>query len=424
MTQRFDILVIGAGPAGLATALSAAEAGRRVGVIDDQPAAGGQIWRGAEQTGRDTHALRWLKAVREHPAITVLAGARVIAPLGAAALLVESEAAAFEVGYDRLILATGARERFLPFPGWTLPGVFGAGGLQALAKGGLPVKGKRIVVAGSGPLLLAVAAHLAGKGAHVVRIAEQAPPARLLPFGLALAQAPAKLRQALQFGWALKGAAFRPDSWVAAAHGAERLQAVTLQERGRPRSLDCDYLACGFGLVPNTELPAALGCAATPAGVTVDEWQRTSQPRIYAAGETTGIGGVELSLVEGRIAGLAAADQDIAAQQLFREHAGHRQFARLLEFTFALRPELLALAQPDTIVCRCEDVSYSALAAHASWRSAKLQTRCGMGPCQGRVCGGATALLFGWSQDSIRPPLTAARIGSLALTAAIEETTA
>jgi hypothetical protein len=123
---------------------------------------------------------------------------------------------------------------------------------------------------------------------------------------------------------------------------------------------------------------------------------------------------VELSLVEGQIAGYAAVDRHDAARRLFRERDKLRAFARRLNETFALRPELKKLPAPDTFVCRCEDVSYERLAGCASWREAKLHTRCGMGPCQGRVCGGATEFLFGWNAESVRPPAFPVRLGTLA----------
>lgn len=170
----------------------------------------------------------------------------------------------------------------------------------------------------------------------------------------------------------------------------------------------CDYLACGFGLVPNTELPALLGC-----GTTVNQFQETATPGVYAAGEVTGIGGLDLSVVEGEIAGLAAAGRHAEATRLFGSREKHRRFAAALEAAFALRPELKSLATAETIVCRCEDVRLGKLREFEGWREAKLQTRCGMGPCQGRVCGSAVEFLVGWKAESVRPPLFPARIGTL-----------
>jgi NADPH-dependent 2,4-dienoyl-CoA reductase/sulfur reductase-like enzyme len=175
----------------------------------------------------------------------------------------------------------------------------------------------------------------------------------------------------------------------------------------------CDYLACGFGLIPNLELPMLLGCRTRSSGVAVNPYQATSVEDVYAAGEVTGIGGLDLALVEGEIAGLAAAGQHDAAHALFAARDSHRSFAEALEDSFALRPELRSLPADDTFVCRCEDVTFGRVRACAGWREAKLHTRCGMGPCQGRVCGGAVEFLLGWKSESVRPPVFAAPVGSL-----------
>jgi NADPH-dependent 2,4-dienoyl-CoA reductase/sulfur reductase-like enzyme len=403
-----DLLVVGAGPAGLAAAWRAAQSGLRVTVVDDNPAAGGQIWRGGPP-----EAQVWFERIRSVD-VEVINGARVFQQPQPGMLLAETNSGTCELHYSKLVLTTGARERFLPFPGWTLPNVMGAGGLQALVKTGLPIEGKRVIVAGSGPLLLAVAAYLRGRGADVLLIAEQASSGQLVRFA---AGSFSKSSQAFGLMRQLKNVPFRSGCWVAEAHGTERLEGVTLVHggvRGRKRwQVACDYLACGFHLVPNVELAELLGCAVEHGSVRVDEFQQTTVANVYSAGETTGIGGLELSLVEGEIAGLAAAGKHEAARTLFSARAKQRKFADLLNRTFALREELKHLSAPQTIVCRCEDVTLERLRAHSSWRAAKLQTRCGMGPCQGRVCGGAVEFLFGWRAESVRPPVLPVRIDSL-----------
>jgi hypothetical protein len=145
----------------------------------------------------------------------------------------------------------------------------------------------------------------------------------------------------------------------------------------------------------------------------VDEWQQTSVPGVYCAGEPTGIGGLELSLIEGQIAGLAASGQKEKARSLFGQREKWGRFAARLAKAFALRPELKSLPDNDTLLCRCEDVAFGTARQQASWRAAKLQTRCGMGPCQGRVCGPAAEFLLGWNADSVRPPVFPALISSL-----------
>ena len=396
-----DALVIGAGPAGLAAAWRAAQSGLRVCVVDDNPAAGGQIWRGGPPDAR-----AWFEKIRSVD-VEVINGARVFQQPRAGMLLAETSEGVIELNYDSLVLATGARERFLPFPGWTLPNVMGAGGLQALVKTGLPIEGKRVVVAGSGPLLLAVAAYLRTRDADVLLIAEQAALRQLAKFGLGLV---GKMSQAFSLKRQLRGVRYLSGCWVVEAHGDDKLESVTLSRGGK---IECDYLACGYHLVPNVELAELVGCVIENGGVRVDQFQQTSIANVYSAGEATGIGGLELSLVEGEIAGLAIAGKHDEARRLFPVRAQQRKFARLLNNTFSLRDELRQLPAPETIVCRCEDVTFARLREHQSWRAAKLQTRCGMGPCQGRVCGAAVEFLFDWRAESVRPPVLPVRVESL-----------
>lgn len=418
MTQFFDILVVGAGPAGLAAAHAAAGAGnaegrvRHLAIIDDNPLAGGQIWRGGPAKQQDQRARQLWQALETASNVSFLPGTRVLMQTQPGELLVQDAEQARTIRYNQLILATGARELLLPFPGWTLPGVTGAGGLQALAKGGYPVQGKRVVVAGSGPLLLAVAATMKERGANVVAIVEQAGMPALARFAAGLALTPSKAVQAAKLSAALRGIPYYANSYVTTARGDVQLTSVQVQRKDAKLDIDCDYLACGYGLLPNTELARALGCEIEGGAVKTDPWQRTSVPNVLCAGEGTGVGGVDLALVEGRIAGLVAGGEGLA-QQLFAERTQWQGFAGRLARAFALRTELRTLAQADTIVCRCEDVCHDELREHASWRSAKLQTRCGMGPCQGRICGNATDFLYGWRPDAVRTPISPARAGSI-----------
>ncbi|HET6978187.1 MAG TPA: FAD/NAD(P)-binding oxidoreductase [Pyrinomonadaceae bacterium] len=404
-----DVLVVGAGPAGLAAAWRAAKSGLRVSVVDDNPGAGGQIWRGEQAKSSSAEAQAWLERIRSVD-IQMITGARVFQQPEPGVLLAESSEGVCELKYESLVHATGARERFLPFPGWTLPNVMGAGGLQALVKTGLPIEGKRVVVAGSGPLLLAVAAYLRKHGAEVLLIAEQTSSLKLARFGIGSFR---KRSQAFALKRQLKGVPYRSGCWVLAAHGNSKLERVIMVRGGKRWEVACDYLACGFHLVPNVELAELLGCAVENGSVIVDDYQQTTISNIYSAGESTGIGGLELSLVEGEIAGLAAAGKPDEARTLFSIRAKQRKFADLLNHTFALRDELKHLAAPETIVCRCEDVTLERLRVQNSWRAAKLQTRCGMGPCQGRICGGAVEFLFGWRAESVRPPVLPVRVESL-----------
>ncbi len=411
--ERFDVLVVGAGPAGIAAAVCSAEAGLRVGMVDENLAAGGQIWRGEIGSSQLSHEASAWQARLERAGVTAISGCRVFHQPEPGVLFAESLDGLSQLSYSSLVLATGARERFLPFPGWTLPNVVGAGGLQALVKSGLPVRGKRVVVAGTGPLLLAVASYLRGHGADIPLICEQTSWSKLARFGLVLMRFPEKIGQALQLRKELSAIGFAANSWPLAAHGKEKLEAITISRAGRSETLECDFLAYGFHLVPNMELPVLLGCKSRNGYVQVNDFQQTTMEGIFCAGEPTGIGGVELALIEGQIAGLAASSNQSAAQDLFGKRERFRRFARAIDRTFCLRSELKSLPSADTLICRCEDVSYSRLQEHTSWRSAKLHTRCGMGPCQGRICGPAAQFLFEWIPDSIRPPVFPARVENL-----------
>lgn len=410
-----DVAVIGAGPAGMAAAIRAGESGARVAILDDNPTAGGQIWRGGERTQTKAQARQWFEKFKSIARFAV-ADCRVVSvetsPLK---LLVETAESTGVICPGSLILATGAREIFLPFPGWTLPGVMGVGGMQALAKAGLPIEAKKIVVAGSGPLLLAVAAYLKSHGAQVRLIVEQATRAALVRFTIQLLRSPGKLFQAAGLQLSLLGIPYVQDCWVEEAHGDHQLRSVTIRRGSRRWTEECDYAAVAYGLYPNAELAELLGCEMSGPAVAVDELQRTSVDKVYCTGESSGIGGVDLALVEGEIAGYVATGRLSVARRLFEVRRRARAFAKALNSAFALRSELRTLPHPETFVCRCEDVTFARLRNAPSFRAAKLHTRCAMGACQGRVCGPASDFLFGWRTESIRPPVFPARLGTLTL---------
>jgi len=406
--MQADVVIVGSGPAGIAAACAAAEGGANVLVLDDNPAPGGQIWRRAH----DAEAQRWIARLRASGA-QLRNGTRILGPVNARTLLADNDSGPLFITWRNLVLCTGARELLLPFPGWTLPGVTGAGGLQALVQGGLPIDGRRVVVAGSGPLLLAVAAHLREHGARIEAIAEQARPFHLarfaarLPFG--------KLLQGWRLSSQLRDVPMLTEAWPIEAEGDSRLHSVRLRTRSGTRRFECDYLACGFGLVPNIELPLLFGCNLNGGFVTVDSLQQTSVPDILCAGEPTGVGGLERSLIEGEIAGHVAAGAPARAKALSAQRERLHRFSARLANAFELREELRQMCQLDTIVCRCEDVAWERISAYSDWRSAKLHTRCGMGACQGRVCGAAVRFLTGRSShDRARPPLFPASMATLA----------
>jgi NADPH-dependent 2,4-dienoyl-CoA reductase/sulfur reductase-like enzyme len=392
-----QVAVIGAGPAGLAAADAAARQGVDVLLIDDNAAPGGQIWRGDAARARTAGRIHALTR-------TSVAGA------AGGILLAQRGDQPITIAYESLILCTGARERWIPFPGWTLPHVTGAGGLQALVKNGLAIEGQRVVVGGTGPLLLAVAAYLKQRGARVMAVVEQAPEWRVNSFAGKLLASPAKLLRGAALRARLLGVPYLTDAWIVEADEG----AVTVEQRGSRRRIGCDRVAVGFGLVPNVELARVLGCHVSGGRVLVDALQRTSLGSVWCAGEPAGIGGVDCAVVEGRIAGLAAAGDFDAARSLTGDRDRARQFASALDEAFALRRELSRLPADDTIVCRCEEVPFGRIRRFASSREAKLQTRCGMGPCQGRVCGPAMEALLGWRDESVRPPALPVTVAALA----------
>ena len=400
--MRAEVAIIGAGPAGIFAARAASRK-EQVILLDDNLRPGGQIWR-------------------KNPLLTTLptnvtlkTGVRVLGPWQERSLLLETPDGSTILEYDRLILATGAREMFLPFEGWTLPNVIGAGALQALIKEGWNIGGKRIVIAGTGPLLLAVAALARKQGGKILGILEQAPAKQVFAFACQTALDPGKAVQAIKLGF---GAfpIYRTSSFIVEAIGKDRLTAVAYQIGEKRHQVACDIAAVGYGLVPNNELAILLGCETRQGYVVVDNEQRTTVKNVFAAGEITGIGGVEKSMIEGEIAGLCSTSQP--ADHCWQRRDLGWKFVRLLAKSFRLSPALKNLVTDETILCRCEDVRFGEVSRTQNWRLAKLQRRIGMGPCQGRVCGPAFSFLCssevsGTEPVSVRPPVFATHLQNL-----------
>lgn len=415
-SQRFAIAVVGAGPAGIAAATVAAESGQRVVIIDECPATGGQIWRHSTQWGLESAARTWVSRLERSPAM-VRTGTAVIdiRRLGDANFQLHTvhQGAGSMVRASRVVLATGARELFLPFPGWTLPGVIGVGAAQALLKSGMTVRDKRVVIAGSGPLLFPVAAALRHAGARLKLVAEQAESSTVFRFAMGLWNQPALLAQAIRYRAGFLGTPYRTGTWIKTADGNGRLERVTLTNGAKQWTIECDLLSSAFGLVPNLELAQVAGCRLQDGFVATDEVQETSVEGVYAAGEPTGIGGVDMALTEGSIAGYAAAGRSGEVAPLALRRDQQRRHVAELTNGFQLRPELKALASAETIVCRCEDVRLGALQPEWTMRQAKLYTRTGMGPCQGRVCGAALQHLYGWAPEVPHAPVEPVPVSAL-----------
>ncbi|MFD6138571.1 FAD-dependent oxidoreductase [Promicromonospora sp. NPDC060271] len=424
------VVVVGAGPAGLAAARAAASVGARVTLLDAADGLGGQYWlhlpaeRPARREGLLHH--RWatfveLDAVlRAHPDVTVLPSAqvwsleRLDSGVRLNVLVGEPDGAAREalaLQPDALVLATGAHDRTLPFPGWELPGVYSAGAAQALAKGERVAVGRRVVVAGAGPFLLPVASSLLRTGADVVGVHEAGRLGSLargwLDRPLALAWAAGKAGELAGYVRDLvrHRVPWRPGEAVVAAHGDGRVEAVTvarLDERWAPvtgteRQVEADAVCVSHGFTPRLELAVAAGCDLTPSRfVVVDETQATSVPGVWAAGEVTGIGGADAALAEGTVAGTAAAGGDTgtgAARAAGRARTRAHGFAARIEAAHGIRGGWTGWLRDDTVVCRCEETTYGRvrevveLTGSHEPRSVKLTSRAGLGPCQARMCG-------------------------------------
>jgi NADPH-dependent 2,4-dienoyl-CoA reductase/sulfur reductase-like enzyme len=453
----YELAVIGAGPAGLAAALAAADDGVRVALLDAAAEAGGQFYRQpakalyARRPQRLYHAWpRWarlrsrLEAHVTEGRISFLSDRHVWhveradgpgdgdghGDFAVHALIGPEQRTSETVIATALVLATGGYERVLPFPGWTLPGVLTAGGAQAMLKAGLVLPGRRVVVAGSGPLLLPVATSLATAGADIAGLYESAAPRGFVPHASAVLANPGKLAEGAQYAAELArhGVRVRFRHTVIRAHGTDRVEAVTVARLdgdgrvigGTERRIECDALAVSHGMLPHTEIAQTLGAQITNGGTAaVDTEQRTDVPNLWAAGETTGIGGATLALAEGELAGRSVAARlrggepdpaHPAWKSAGRARTRLRAFADAIESAYTTPVDWADRVEDDTVVCRCEEVPASAVREAATelgatdLRTVKLITRAGMGWCQGRICGPGVAGVAGCPATPVRTP--------------------
>ncbi len=449
--EPYDLAVIGAGCAGLAGAVAARELGLSVALLDASAQVGGQYFRhpAAALKAARPEALhhQWsafadLRRRGEQSGVEHLVGHHVwtVARDGEESWTVHAVTGSdgdgerpMRVRARAILLATGAYERHLPFPGWTLPAVVAAGGAQAMLKSGLVLPGRRIVVAGSGPLLLAVASCLAAAGARVPAVVEASGYLRYARHPRALAANLHKLTEAAVHAMALlrHRVRLRTRSAVTEVHGTDRVEAVTVSRldpqwrpvRGTGRLIACDALAVGHGLIPQIELATALGCATrrTSEGthaLVLDGLQQTSVPGIWAAGETGGVGGWQLARAEGELAGIAVAarlrnEPALLGGGRVRKLRGRRDrmraFADAMAAAHAPGRGWTGWLTDDTDVCRCEEVTAGRVREAVTdfgardARTVKLLTRAGMGWCQGRVCGAAVACLSAGGSEGIPP---------------------
>ena len=443
-----DLAVIGAGPGGLAAAITAARAGLRVTLIDESHQPGGQYLRGARQhpsrgfSHAEQRANTFLQQL-SRPNIDLQTGTFVWG-IEDHTLALSGANGSSSLQAEQIIIATGGRELVLPLPGWTLPGVMTLGAAQILAKEYGQLPGKRIVLAGSGPLLLAAANALLTKRAKILAFLETTHPTDWFSYAPAiwgnferLGEGAAYLRTIRQHK-----IPYRFGQTVIRASGNSQLESITiarLDRFGKPipgseEQIQADTLCLGFGLIPNTELGQLAGCQQIyqpQRGGWVpfrDEYLQTSQPGIYAVGEAAGIGGAGMALLEGQIAALAITHRFDQISALQRQLRPMRRFAAMLNTLFAPPLALNALADDETILCRCQEVRAGDIrqAIHQSnlnLSSLKNSTHTGQGQCQGRTCGPLLARLIASEthnpietagQFRPRPPIKPIPLGALA----------
>ena len=429
-----DVAVLGGGPAGMAAATEAARRGARVALLEEGPAPGGQVYRAPPPgfdlpADADRRAGDALRAALAASGAELHLGARIwgvgggpLVPAGAADAPfrldgLDARGRPFALEARALILCPGTQERIIPFPGWALPGVLGLAATTILLKAQGVLPGHRVVVAGAGPLLYAVAAKLLHHGAEVAAVVDLAARRewwRALP---ALAARPDLLARGA--GWRAWLVARRVPvhaaARVTAAEGDDALRAVRVQalDGGAEHRIAADALCIGHGLVPATEATRTFRAAHRHAPElggwvpVLDADFRSDVARLYVAGDGAGVRGAAAAPASGRLAALAALrDLDLLtapahaaaraphAAAFGRAARAGEAMARIM----ALRPALVDAIPADTVVCRCEGVTRAEIEAALDDGAAELNqlkqfTRCGMGPCQGRLCGEAAAEL-------------------------------
>ncbi|MDO8185270.1 2Fe-2S iron-sulfur cluster-binding protein [Conexibacter sp. JD483] len=427
-----ELLVVGGGPAGLAAAVAAAEAGISVVLADERPKPGGQYYKqppealvdDASKLDPQYRSGRSLIARARAAGVDLRSGLQVWGAPSRDELLATDADGEITLRPRALILATGAYERGVPLPGWTLPGVMSTGAAQTLLRAYQVSPGTRVLVSGNGPLNMQVAAELVKGGAKVVALAELArltDPRRLPAVARMAAAAPDLILQGAGYGAALARARVPVlhGRALIRAEGDGRVQRATVAKiaadgtpvAGSEKSYEVDAVCVGFGFLPSNELARSLGAAhrfdAVAGGFAVDRHGdgRTSVEDLWVVGDGGGIGGARVAQAAGLLAGLDAArslGRTLGSVQAQEEASARRDHARARRFQHALwsayaAPRLVdQLAEPQTPICRCENVPLSAVQeAFASGighiGAVKRVTRAGMGGCQGRYCGGLLA---------------------------------
>lgn len=455
MKSNCDLLVIGAGPAGMAAAQSAAAHGVDVILVDDQAAPGGQVYRNVDADSRPSAAIlgqdydfgRPLVRAFRHAPLDYRAGAAVwyLDSGSRVGILQHGKPHVVEAQY--IVVASGAQERPLPIPNWQLPGVMTAGAGQILLKSASLVPADGVVLAGSGPLLLLLAWQYLQAGVRIRALLDTTPTANRWP---ALARAPRALSAAdyLYKGLRLVSAIRRAripwwrDLRDLAVEGSERIEAVAFNRDGRRERIETDLLLLHQGVIPGLHLSQAAGCELTWNDTQqclqprVDRWGQSSRENCFIVGDAARIIGARAAALDGRLAGLQVAflldrlqrtERERLARPLQRARARHLAIRPFLDAWYRLPPEAL-VPSGDTLVCRCEEVSAAEIErvielGCSGPNQAKAFTRCGMGPCQGRMCAPTVAQMFarqrgraggGNAVFRARPPLQPVTLGQLA----------
>jgi NADPH-dependent 2,4-dienoyl-CoA reductase/sulfur reductase-like enzyme len=429
MTESIPLAVVGAGPAGLAAAAQAADLGLAVTLVDTFPLPGGQYYKQTlpplgETEAPDRYAGRLLSTA-EGESVSLLTGTSVWGLFsedgGYLLCLYGPPGTPRRLHTRTVILAPGAYDRPVPFPGWTLPGVMTAGAALTLVKHQHVLPGRRILLSGSGPLQWVLARHLLDAGAELAAVLDTNPfPWRGWRHAAAVWGQWVRLRE----GWdALRamqkaGIGVRWGQWVWRAEGDGQVERAVIGPVASPpgETLTVDTICLGHGFTPAVQLSRLAGCEhryhdVQRAYVPIrDEWLQTTLAGLFIAGDGAGIGGKDVARLEGQLAALGAArvlgremaPQGVAA--LRHELDRQRRFAAVLDDLFPLSVHLNDLLTDDTLLCRCEEITVAevrrAIDESATTVSAvRMLTRAGMGRCQGRMCGPSVAELLARELD-------------------------
>jgi NADPH-dependent 2,4-dienoyl-CoA reductase/sulfur reductase-like enzyme len=448
-----DVLVVGAGAAGMLAAAHAAEAGLDVVLADERPKLGGQFYKQpagpVDEPALDPQyrAGRALIDRLERSGATILSQTTVWGAFGPHELTAYAPGESLVLRPRRLVLATGAYERGVPVPGWTLPGVMTTGAAQTLLRAYQVIPGARVLVAGNGPLNMQVAAEIVRAGGTIVALAELAPrpvPARLGAATRMLALAPDLIRDGLGYQATLRRVPTRYGTALVRAEGARTVERATIARiggdgravAGTEETFEVDAVCMGYGFLSSSELSRAAGCRHAfderqgQLIVVHDGRGRTSVDDVWSIGDGAGVAGARVARARGT---LAAADVvrslgGTPSAALLREERSatkaHSKAARFQEALWSLyRGPRLDPGDDDTLVCRCENVPRRAIEAAVAERiehvgAIKRATRAGMGGCQGRYCGVVAAGISGrqlgeYSLFAPGAPIRPARIGDL-----------